>query len=266
MPCTLPGRIVRRNRSCHSDARQVFCRRNDTYGPMTNIVILTGAGISAESGLGTFRDADGLWTRYRIEDVATPDAFKRNPALVLDFYNQRRAQAARAQANAAHTALARLEAQHPGKVLVVTQNVDGLHEQAGSTNVIHMHGQLDQALCASCEHRWPAAATMAPGDACPQCEATAARPDVVWFGEMPYHMEAIDEALWRADIFVSIGTSGNVYPAAGFVQTARMAGAHTIELNLEPSDGASLFEETHLGPATRVVPAWVDRILEGRTS
>lgn len=228
---------------------------------MTNIVILTGAGISAESGLGTFRDEGGLWTRYRIEDVATPEAFARNPELVTDFYNQRRAQSASAKPNAAHDALARLEAEHPGHVAIVTQNVDGLHERAGARNVLHMHGRLDQALCAACEHRWPAPAVMAPGDPCPECRATTARPDVVWFGEMPYHMEEIDDLLWRADIFVSIGTSGNVYPAAGFVQTARMAGAHTVELNLEPSDGAAFFAETHSGPATRIVPAWVDSVL-----
>ena len=231
---------------------------------MTNMVILTGAGISAESGLGTFRDAGGLWTRYSIDDVATPEAFRRNPALVADFYNQRRAQAAEARANAAHAALARLEAELPGNVAIVTQNVDGLHEQAGSRNVLHMHGRLDQALCAMCDHRWPAPLEMGPGDPCPRCAAPAARPDVVWFGEMPYHMDEIEAALWRADIFVSIGTSGSVYPAAGFVQIARMAGAHTIELNLEPSDGATLFAEAHFGPATRVVPAWVDRIMAAR--
>ena len=228
---------------------------------MTRIVILTGAGISAESGLGTFRDEGGLWSQYRIEDVATPEAFERNPELVVNFYNQRRAQAAEATANDAHLALARLEAEHDGEVLVVTQNVDGLHERAGSRSVLHMHGQLDQALCAMCDHRWAAPLTMHPGDTCPRCASPAARPDVVWFGEMPYHMEEIDDALGAADVFVSIGTSGNVYPAAGFVQAARMAGAHTIELNLEPSDGASLFAETHFGPATQVVPAWVDRVL-----
>ncbi len=228
---------------------------------MTRIVILTGAGISAESGLGTFRDEGGLWSQYRIEDVATPEAFARNPDLVVDFYNQRRVQAANATPNAAHEALARLETEHPGDVLVVTQNVDALHERAGSRNVLHMHGQLEQALCASCDHRWSAPQQMQPGDACPACSAPDARPDIVWFGEMPYRMDEIDAALWNADVFVSIGTSGNVYPAAGFVQIAHAAGAHTIELNLEPSDGATLFAETHFGPATQVVPAWVDRVL-----
>ncbi len=224
---------------------------------MTNIVILTGAGISAESGLGTFRDEGGLWAQHRIEDVATPEGFARNPQLVVEFYNKRRAQAAEAKANAAHHALAKLEADHDGAVTIVTQNVDGLHEQAGSKDVIHMHGQLDQALCASCAHRWPAPLKMAPGDRCPACGAPAGRPDIVWFGEIPYHMDLIEERMAQADVFVSIGTSGNVYPAAGFVQAARELGAHTIELNLEPSEGASLFAERRFGPATEVVPEWV---------
>lgn len=228
---------------------------------MTNIVILTGAGISAESGLGTFRDEGGLWAQHRIEDVATPEGFARNPKLVTDFYNARRAQAATAQANAAHYALAKLENDHPAAVWIVTQNVDGLHEQAGSKNVIHMHGELAGALCATCAHRWPAVGDMAPGDACPQCNAPSARPDTVWFGEMPYHMDKIETLLEQADLFVSIGTSGNVYPAAGFVQAAHAYGAATLELNLEPSQGASLFESTRLGPATQSVPQWVDEIL-----
>lgn len=228
---------------------------------MRNIVILTGAGISAESGLGTFRDEGGLWAQHRIEDVATPEGFARNPALVVEFYNKRRAQAATAAANAAHDALARLEAEHQGDVLVVTQNVDGLHEQAGSRNVLHMHGALNSALCAACDHRWEVARDMAVGEACPACNAPTARPDVVWFGEMPYHMEAIETALSQADLFVSIGTSGNVYPAAGFVQAARAYGAATLELNLDPSETATLFEETRHGPATQIVPKWVDEML-----
>lgn len=229
---------------------------------MTNIVILTGAGISAESGLGTFRDEGGLWAQHRIEDVATPEGFARNPQLVVEFYNARRAQAADATANAAHHALARLEAEHHGEVLIVTQNVDALHEQAGSKNVLHMHGQLDQALCASCEHRWPAQRAMHVGESCPRCSAPTARPDIVWFGEIPYQMDEIEIALSKADVFVSIGTSGNVYPAAGFVQAARMYDAHTVELNLDPSEGATLFAEKHFGPATEVVPDWVAKVLE----
>lgn len=226
-----------------------------------NIVILTGAGISAESGLGTFRDEGGLWAQHRIEDVATPEGFAKNPALVVDFYNKRRAQAATADHNPAHAALARLEQDHTGDVLIVTQNVDGLHEQAGSKQVLHMHGQLDQALCAACDHRWPAPLRMAVEDSCPACQAPTARPDIVWFGEIPYHMDRIDTALSHADLFVSIGTSGNVYPAAGFVQAAHAYGADTLELNLEPSEGASLFAQARTGPASQIVPIWVDEIL-----
>ena len=228
---------------------------------MSNIVILTGAGISAESGLGTFRDEGGLWAQHRIEDVATPEAFARDPARVMAFYNMRRAQAAAATHNAAHSALARLEAEHAGEVLVVTQNVDGLHEKAGSRNLLHMHGTLASALCATCEHRWPQEGDMEVGAPCPSCNAPHARPDIVWFGEMPYHMDEIELALSQADLFVAIGTSGNVYPAAGFVQAAMAYGARTLELNLAPSDTATLFEQTRFGPATEVVPDWVDRVL-----
>lgn len=224
---------------------------------MTRIVILTGAGISAESGLATFRDEQGLWAQHRIEDVATPQAFARNPQLVHDFYNARRAQASEVEPNAAHHALAELETKLDGDVLIVTQNVDSLHELAGSRNVIHMHGALDKALCAACEHRWEAPTVMSPTTPCPRCNAPAARPDVVWFGEIPYAMEEISQALSVADVFVSIGTSGEVYPAANFVAEADLFGAHTIELNLEPSAGASRFAECRFGPASEVVPGWV---------
>jgi len=222
------------------------------------IVILTGAGISAESGLGTFRDKDGLWTRYDLEDVATPEGFARNPALVHEFYNARRANLRAAQPNAAHHALARLEAARPGTVLIVTQNVDDLHQRAGSSAVIQMHGALTRALCAACGHRWPAPAVMAPADPCPACAAPRTRPDVVWFGEIPYHMAEIERVLVRARIFAAIGTSGNVWPAAGFAAAARRHGARCIELNLEPSEVSDAFHEHHFGPATQVVPAWVD--------
>lgn len=225
------------------------------------VVILTGAGISAESGLGTFRDKDGLWTRYPLEEVATPQGWARDPARVLEFYNARRAQAAAARPNAAHAALARLEAELDGEVLIVTQNVDALHEAAGARKVIHMHGRLDGALCAICDHRWPAPGTMAPADPCPSCGAPATRPDVVWFGEMPYRMDEIMVALGRADLFVSIGTSGEVYPAAGFVEEAAAQGVRTLELNLEASRGSRLFDETRQGPATRIVPEWVAEML-----
>ncbi|WP_137699412.1 NAD-dependent deacylase [Marimonas lutisalis] len=225
------------------------------------IVILTGAGISAESGLGTFRDVDGLWTKYDLEEVATPEGFARNPDFVHEFYNARRANCAGAAPNAAHAALARLERDHPGEVVIVTQNVDNLHERGGAAHVIHMHGQLDQALCAACGHRWPAPAVMNTADPCPACAAPATRPDVVWFGEIPYHMDAIMAHLSGCAIFAAIGTSGEVYPAAGFVDLATRAGAHTVELNLEPSSVVSAFAETRFGPASQVVPAWVDSLL-----
>ncbi len=226
-----------------------------------SIVILTGAGISAESGLGTFRDEGGLWAQHRIEDVATPEGFARNPQLVVDFYNARRAQAAEATPNAAHAALARLQTEHPGDVMLVTQNVDDLHEKAGSPNVVHMHGALNSALCGACDHRWPAPLQMAVGDVCPACAQPRARPDIVWFGEIPYHMDAIERALSQADIFAAIGTSGNVYPAAGFVQLAAHVGALTVEMNLDPSETVALFEDTRPGKASETVPAWVDSIL-----
>ncbi|KEP69072.1 hypothetical protein DL1_05630 [Thioclava dalianensis] len=227
---------------------------------MAKIVILTGAGISVESGIRTFRASDGLWEDHRIEDVATPEGFESDPDLVHQFYNARRAAARAAQPNAAHSALAALEADSTHEVLIITQNVDDLHERAGSTRVVHMHGSLFGALCHACGHRWPAPQTMARTDACPECGAQASRPDIVWFGEMPYRMEEIVRGLEAADLFVSIGTSGNVYPAAGFVQEARAAGIETLELNLEPSAGTRMFTEARHGPATKIVPEWVAQI------
>jgi NAD-dependent deacetylase len=233
------------------------------------IVILTGAGISAESGISTFRDKDGIWAKVDFREVATPEGFARNPQRVLDFYNMRRKASGGAKPNAAHFALARLEREHAsmngGHVVVVTQNVDALHEAAGSRNLIHMHGEHGKALCNHCQarHPWgPEQPDLAVDLACASCgKAGGLRPDVVWFGEMPYHMERIYEELAGADLFLSIGTSGNVYPAAGFVAEARANGAHTAELNLEPSEGASLFHEAHRGAATTVVPMYVDRLL-----
>ena len=224
------------------------------------IVILTGAGISAESGLGTFRDEGGLWAQHRIEDVATPEAFSRNPDLVHRFYNARRVQAAEATPNAAHHALARLQSAFAGDVVLVTQNVDGLHEKAGGS-AIHMHGELSRALCADCAHRWNAPPEMAVDECCPSCQHPTARPDIVWFGEMPYHMDRIIEAIQTCDLFAAIGTSGQVYPAAGFVEEARMAGAATVELNLRDSDMSYAFEDHIIGPASKTVPTWVDRLL-----
>lgn len=227
------------------------------------IVILTGAGLSAESGLGTFRDEGGLWAQHAIEDVATPEGFARDPALVHRFYNARRAQAAKATPNAAHKALAHLQAAWPDPVVLVTQNVDGLHEKAGST-AIHMHGELARALCGACGHRWDAPPEMAPRDACPACGAAATRPDVVWFGEIPYHMDAIANHLQDCALFAAIGTSGQVYPAAGFVVEAAMAGAQTVEVNLTATDVSGAFDRHHIGPATQAVPAWVDGLLAQR--
>lgn len=226
-----------------------------------NIVILTGAGISAESGIDTFRDGGGLWVRHRVEDVATPEAFARDPDLVLRFYDMRRTAIQEKEPNAAHTALARLEAEWPGELLLVTQNVDDLHERGGSRRVLHMHGEHLNAWCTSCDIRSRWTAPLIDRPACPACGVKALRPDVVWFGEMPYRMGEIYAALREADLFVSIGTSGAVYPAAGFVQNARELGAQTLELNLERSQGSHWFHESRLGPATEVVPAWVEELL-----
>ncbi len=233
---------------------------------MEKIVILTGAGISAESGLGTFRDQGGLWAQYRIEDVATPEAFARDPALVQGFYNARRTQAAAARPNAAHQALARLQRNRPAEVTIVTQNVDSLHEAGGARDVLHMHGRLDKALCAACGYRWEAPLEMQVAEPCPDCRSPSARPDVVWFGEMPYHMPEIYDHLASATIFAAIGTSGQVYPAAAFVHEAAAAGARTIEMNLEPSAGVSSFDETLPGMATETVPRWVEGLLARRTT
>jgi NAD-dependent deacetylase len=230
---------------------------NDTR----SIVILTGAGISAESGIDTFRSAGGLWEQHKVEDVATPEGFGRDPELVLGFYDARRAALASVEPNAAHRALARLASQHSGDVLLVTQNVDDLHERGGSKQVLHMHGELKRALCQSCEMRSAWDAPMLGRPKCPICQSPSLRPDVVWFGEMPYQMERIYAALSTCDLFVSIGTSGAVYPAAGFVQEARGAGAATLELNLEPSEGSHFFAKSRHGRASELVPVWVDEML-----
>ena len=223
-------------------------------------MVLTGAGISAESGLGTFRDEGGIWSRVRIEDVATPDAFARDPARVHAFYDARRAQAAAARPNAAHHALARL--QREAGAAIVTQNVDALHEAAGA-EAIHMHGRLDRALCAACGHRWAAPAEMSVETPCPACGARAARPAVVWFGEFPERMEEIGALIDRAEVFAAVGTSGAVWPAAGFAAEARAAGARTVEINLAESDVSHVFDEHRRGPASEAVPAWVEEVLTG---
>lgn len=233
---------------------------DDLSTTIMKIAILTGAGISAESGLGTFRDVDGLWTKYDLSEVATPEGFARNPRLVHDFYNARRANCADATPNAAHIALARLESSKHAATLI-TQNVDDLHARAGSTNIIPMHGQLMQALCAACNHRWPAPPQMYPEDPCPNCKAPSTRPDIVWFGEVPYAMDTIAEAVTDCDLFVAIGTSGDVYPAAGLVDMATQAGTKTLEINLAPSSRATAFAHRIIGPATQTVPQWVDDMM-----
>lgn len=238
-------------------------------GQFRNIVILTGAGISAESGIDTFRSgADGgpsLWEQHRVEDVATPEAFARDPDLVHRFYDMRRAAIQTKVPNPAHEALARLDAEWPEDsehgLLIVTQNVDDLHERAGARRVVHVHGEHLKALCEACGVRSDWRGALIDRPPCPVCQARALRPDVVWFGEMPYRMGEIYAALRKADLFVSIGTSGAVYPAAGFVRDARQVGAATLELNLERSEGSGWFHETRLGPASALVPAWVEEMV-----
>ncbi|MGB3456509.1 MAG: NAD-dependent deacylase [Litorimonas sp.] len=232
--------------------------------PAPRLFVLTGAGISAESGLKTFRDNDGLWETHRVEDVATPEAFARDPDLVQRFYNQRRASLSEARPNAAHHALGQLQRrlrEADGDLVLVTQNVDDLHERGGAQDVIHMHGELTRGLCSACGFRWTVDGDLLPGSACPACGTVGGpRPDIVWFGEMPYQMDRIERELARADRFVSIGTSGAVYPAAGFVQAARAAGVPTLELNLEPSLGSAWFDEARHGPAGTVVPEWAEAV------
>lgn len=216
--------------------------------------------MSAESGLGRFRDVDGLWSQYDLEDVATPQGYAKNPKLVLDFYNARRANLLAAEPNTAHRALARLA--DARDMTLITQNIDDLHERAGSRDVIHMHGSLVESLCADCGAVGLWREPMALESTCEACGQTGTiRPNVVWFGEMPYHMDRIEQALASARLFVSIGTSGSVYPAAGYVAAARQFGIPTLELNMEPSDNATLFDDGRYGPATEVVTAWVDAVL-----
>ena len=230
------------------------------------IVVLTGAGISAESGVATFRGPGGLWEGHRVEDVCTPQALAADPMLVHHFYDLRRAALDGVVPNPAHDALARLDREWPGELLIVTQNVDDLHERAGARRLLHMHGELRSALCAACGARTPHPGPLPPGSRCAACGAPALRPDIVFFGEFPYQMERIEAALATCDLFVSIGTSGAVYPAAGFVALAAAYGAQTLELNLEPSAGSDRFDATRLGPASRLVPDWVDGLLQSTQS
>lgn len=236
-------------------------RLQELQGP---IVVLTGAGISRESGLDTFRDAGGVWARVNLEDVATPEGYKRNPELVHSFYNARRATLGddNILPNAAHIALADLESKWSAPVLVVTQNIDNLHERAGTKSLVHMHGELNKAICEFCHSVCPWHDALTTRDTCPQCDqAGYLRPYVVWFGEVPLEMERIERSIREAALFVSIGTSGNVYPAAGFVQLAKACGATTVELNLEPSEGAALFDEAIHGPASIIVPEFVEKLV-----
>ena len=232
--------------------------------PVTPIVVLTGAGISKESGLATFRSEDGTWAEFRIEEVATPQAFARDPAKVQGFYNARRRAALdpSVQPNAAHLALARLEQQWPGPFLLVTQNVDDLHDRAGSKALIHMHGEVTKLRCTACKHVWQFTDDVDATLPCPSCKAlAAARPHIVWFSEMPFELERIGDALAHCGLFIAIGTSGQVYPAAGFMSEARSAGALTLEVNLEQTDTTSRFHSGLYGPATQTVPALIDTLL-----
>ncbi len=232
--------------------------------PDMSIAILTGAGISAESGLETFRGGGGLWCGQRVEDVATPQAFLNNPKIVHDFYNMRRngLRAIEIKPNPAHIALAELEQNHKGDVLIITQNIDNLHERGGTQNILHMHGEALKAFCISCNYKTDCKNDLSIESICDKCSSAGTmRPDIVWFGEMPYHMDKIEKALSNCDLFLSIGTSGHVYPAAGFVNLAGYSGAHTVELNLEPSNVASAFNEQIYGPASKTVPEIIQKIL-----
>lgn len=228
------------------------------------IVVLTGAGISAESGVATFRDAGGLWEGYAVEDVATPEGYARDPDTVLRFYDARRRGVAAVAPNAAHHALARLEGALGDELLIVTQNVDDLHERAGSRNLVHMHGELLKALCEACGARVEWVGDLIERPPCPVCGERMLRPDVVWFGEMPYDLDRIEEAVVACDEFVSVGTSGAVYPAAGYAALAAAFGARTVELNLEPSDALIPFDDARTGLASVLVPRWVDEVIAAR--
>ncbi|MGY8986114.1 MAG: Sir2 family NAD+-dependent deacetylase [Sphingomonadales bacterium] len=231
-----------------------------------NVVVLTGAGISQESGLNTFRGHEGLWENHRVEDVATPEAFIRDPELVYRFYNHRRENLKNVEPNLAHFALSKLEEEFEGNVTIITQNIDNLHERGGSNKILHMHGEVTKARCYKCGDVHPWDYDFDGGTSCPSCKIKPAlRPHIVWFGEMPFFMNEINFALEQADIFISIGTSGNVYPAAGFIAQIRTIGsALTVELNLEPSEGSHLFDVKHHGLATKTVPKFINKLLKAQ--
>ncbi|WP_313652244.1 Sir2 family NAD+-dependent deacetylase [Pantoea sp.] len=264
------ARLKKTRRKVHQRFRQRIFERDRqaelAAHPLPHVVVLTGAGISAESGIRTFRAADGLWEEHHVEDVATPEGFQRDPALVQRFYNARRQQLQQAeiQPNAAHLALAELEQVLGDNFLLVTQNIDNLHERAGNSRVLHMHGELLKVRCVSSGQVIAWTGDITPDDRCTCCQfPSALRPHVVWFGEMPLGMEEIYQALEQADYFIAIGTSGHVYPAAGFVHEAKLQGAHTVELNLEPSQVGNEFAERHYGLASEVVPEFVHTLLRG---
>ncbi len=263
------ARYKKTRRQVHQRFRQRIFERDRNIeiarNPLPRVVVLTGAGISAESGIRTFRAADGLWEEHKVEDVATPEGFTRDPARVQEFYNARRRQLQQPdiQPNAAHMALAELEAALGDHFLLVTQNIDNLHERAGNSNVIHMHGELLKVRCATSGQVLHWQEDVKASDRCHCCQfPSVLRPHIVWFGEMPLQMDEIYAALAEADYFVAIGTSGHVYPAAGFVHEAKLQGAHTIELNLEPSQVGSEFEEKDYGLASEVVPKFVHSLLQ----
>jgi NAD-dependent deacetylase len=231
--------------------------------PYGNIMVLTGAGVSQESGVATFRDSNGLWENHRIEDVATPEAYQRNPQLVQDFYNARRRQVLTVPPNKAHQALVQLEQKWKGEVLLITQNVDDLHDRAGSKNLIHMHGELLKVECTQCHHIWSHTTDVTLEEGCTVCSSKGTvRPHIVWFGEMPLEMDRIERGLNGCDLFIAIGTSGEVYPAAGFMQIARMAGAKTLELNLQSTGRSNHFHQSVYGLAGTVVPDVVNALLQ----
>ena len=240
-------------------------RTAESMRQVNSIVVLTGAGISAESGIKTFRAADGLWEEHRVEDVATPEAFVRDPELVQRFYNERRRPLINCEVspNFAHFALAKLEQEFTGQFLLVTQNIDNLHEQAGSKQILHMHGEVLKKRCKQTNTVFDCSHDINVSDLCDCCgQAGNLRPHIVWFGEMPLYMDEISSALSNCDLFISIGTSGNVYPAAGFVQMANNSGAKTLEINLEESSVANDFDEAIYGKAGEVLPAWVNSFLK----
>lgn len=232
-------------------------------GKFKNIVILTGAGISAESGLATFRAANGLWNNHKVEDVATIEAFQRNPAYVHEFYNDLKKEVLAAKPNAAHQAITRLQKEYPAEVSVITQNVDLLHEKAGNQNVYHIHGQINQAVCLNCGQILETSGDVDTETVCQHCGIGGMmKPNIVFFGENLLYMDKVDELLRRCDLFLSVGTSGVVFPAAAFVQTAKYYGAATYEFNLEATSNNFYFDQHIMGPAGTTLPAFVDEMIK----